>query len=167
MLLLIGVALCFGQAIVWAESAPELNRNDGALTTASLAEKTLEIMQNATENTLKYCLEIHAAPGLSAEEKMFRFEKLVENVTIIVGQEGMTLESLFQEDSALDSIQEEIASVLTKDFATVKSETLARGVAEENLLDNIEECEKSLQFIWGLVMQTTPRLSQMADPDLS
>lgn len=155
--------MLYAQAIVWAESAPELNRNDDALTEASMANKTTEILTDAAENALKYCLEARVG---GRPDKVDEFEVWLINVTTTIGQQGVPLSTLFEEGLALNYIQTEIAPVIPKEFTTISSAAL-EIVDSKVLNEHTEECEKSVKFVWGLLVQATPRLSQLSDPHLS
>ena len=150
------------QAIVWAESAPELNRNDDALMEASMANKTTEILTDAAENALKYCLEARVG---GSPDKVDDFENWLINVTTTIEQ-GVPLSTLFEEGVTLNYIQTEIAPVIPKEFTTISSAAL-EIVDSKVLNEHTEECEKSVKFVWGLLLQATPRLSQLSDPNLS
>lgn len=154
--LLVGSAMLFGQAIVWAESAPELNRNEDSLTEASLASKTLEILTTGAENSLNYCLATRVA---RQPEKIIEFELQFRNITEKVRENTEPLFALFEESSELDRIQNEIANTL----ASTNIESVAATVSPEDIV----ECDKVVGFVMSLMLQTVPFLQEKSQPNLT
>jgi hypothetical protein len=117
LICLVGTAFFFGQAIVWAEAAPELNVNDDASMEAYLATTLTSVYGGLAAQSLLLCLSTAAAGDVRVSD----LQQAIEDQTMLLREtdDGASLLQVFNDIGDLSLLREQLALAETNTVASL------------------------------------------------
>mmetsp|Transcript_17763 Transcript_17763/g.33714 ORF Transcript_17763/g.33714 Transcript_17763/m.33714 type:complete len:565 (-) Transcript_17763:149-1843(-) len=153
LIFLVGAAIFFGQGIVWAEAAPELNRNNDAMMEASLATHLQTLLTGYAERSLLFCLSVRAAGGTEVT-----FGNSLKNVTADILREDVSLYNLIESPDLSD---------MQMQYALVEPTALGDIANVFQAGTRLAECDSFTRTISREVFGVVPVLSKLSEPRLT